>query len=156
MLNFTNVPLSFRAEAVATTCFVQNRSIINKRLRMTSYEVLNWRKPNVKFFHIFGCRCYIKNNKYHSGKFVPKSDEAIIMGYSSKSVAYRLLNRRKRVIEESFDIEFDDQYLWRKPSQGIIYVMEADIPEGHQPIMKIEIDYDLLFGARETATNAKT
>ncbi|KAI3691358.1 hypothetical protein L2E82_49702 [Cichorium intybus] len=96
-----------------------------------------------------------RNNKDHLGKFVPKSDEAIFMGYSSKSVAYRVLNRRTHVIEESFDIEFDDQYLWRKQAQGILYVMEANIPVGHQPIQTIEIDYDLLFDPRETATHAK-
>ncbi|KAI3518357.1 hypothetical protein L1887_06990 [Cichorium endivia] len=66
-----------------------------------------------------------------------------------------VLNRRTRVIEESFDIEFDDQYLCRKQAQGILYVMEADIPVGHQPIQTIEIDYDLLFDPRETATHAE-
>ncbi|KAI3499670.1 hypothetical protein L1887_35474 [Cichorium endivia] len=100
MLNFANLPLTFWAEAISTACFVQNRSIINKRLKMTPYEVLNKRKPNVKFFHIFGCRCFIKNNKDHLGKFAPKSDEAIFMGYSPKSVAYRVLNKRTRVIEK--------------------------------------------------------
>ncbi|KAI3503839.1 hypothetical protein L1887_32293 [Cichorium endivia] len=89
MLTFANLPLTFWGEAIATACFVQNRSIVNKRLQMTPYEVLNERKPNVKFFHISGCRCFIKNNKDHLGKFAPKSDEAIFMGYSSKSVAYR-------------------------------------------------------------------
>ncbi|KAI3510729.1 hypothetical protein L1887_17862 [Cichorium endivia] len=155
MLNFANLPLSFWTEAIATACFVHNRSIINKRLQMTPYKILNGRKPNVKFFHIFGCRSFIKNNKDHLGKFVPKSDEAIFMGYSCKFVAYLVLNRRTRVIEESFDIEFDYQYLWRKQAQGILYVMEADILVGHQPIQTIEIDYDLLFDPQETTTHAE-
>ncbi|KAI3523615.1 hypothetical protein L1887_01875 [Cichorium endivia] len=100
-------------------------------------------------------KCFIKNNKDHFGKFVPKSDEAIFMGYSHKSVPYRALNRRTRVIEESFDIEFDDQYHWRKKNQGILYVMENDIPVGHRPIHTVEVDYDLLFDPPETATNAE-
>ncbi|KAI3510673.1 hypothetical protein L1887_17805 [Cichorium endivia] len=122
---------------------------------MTPYEVLNKRKPNVKFFHIFGCRCFIKNNKDHLGKFAPKSDEAIFMGYSPKSVAYRVLNKRTRVIEESFDIEFDDQYQSRKKNQDILYVMENDVPVGHRPIHTVEIDYDLLFDPSETAKEAE-
>ncbi|KAI3505836.1 hypothetical protein L1887_28123 [Cichorium endivia] len=122
---------------------------------MTPYEVLNKRKPNVKFFHIFGCRCFIKNNKDHLGKFAPKSDEAIFMGYSPKSVAYRVLNKRTRVIEESFDIEFDDQYQWKKKNQDILYVMENDVPVGHRPIHTVEIDYDLLFDTSETAKEAE-
>ncbi|KAI3510751.1 hypothetical protein L1887_17885 [Cichorium endivia] len=155
MLTFANLPQTFWAEAIATACFVQNRSIVNKRLQMTPYEVLNGRKPNVKFFHIFGCRCFIKNNKDHLGKFAPKSDEAIFMRYSSKSVAYRVLNKRTRVIEESFDIEFDDQYQWRKKNQDILYVMENDVPVGHRPIHTVEIDYDLLFDPPETAKDAE-
>ncbi|KAI3493168.1 hypothetical protein L1887_42158 [Cichorium endivia] len=155
MLTFRNLPLTFWAEAIATACFVQNRSIINKRQQMTPYEPLNGRKPNVKFFHIFGCRCFIKNNKDHLGKFAPKSDEAIFMGYSSKSVAYRVLNKRTRVIEESFDIEFDDQYQWRKKNQDILYVMENDVPVGHRPIHTVEVDYDLLFDPSETAKEAE-
>ncbi|KAI3505855.1 hypothetical protein L1887_28162 [Cichorium endivia] len=155
MLNFANLPLTFWAEAISTASFVQNRSIINKRLKMTPYEVLNKRKLNVKFFHIFGCRCFIKNNKDHLGKFAPKSDEAIFMGYSPKSVAYRVLNKRTRVIEESFDIEFDDQYQWRKKNQDILYVMENDVPVGHRPIHTVEIDYDLLFDTSETAKEAE-
>ncbi|KAI3510739.1 hypothetical protein L1887_17872 [Cichorium endivia] len=77
------------------------------------------------------------------------------MGYSPKSVAYRVLNRRTRVIEESFDIEFDDQYHWRKKNQGILYVMEYDFPLGHRPIHTVEIDYDLLFDPPEITTNAE-
>ncbi|KAI3691359.1 hypothetical protein L2E82_49706 [Cichorium intybus] len=69
--------------------------------------------------------------------------------------AYRVLNKRTRVIEESFDIEFDDQYQWRKKNQDILYVMENDIPVGHRPIHTVEIDYDLLFDALVTAKDAE-
>ncbi|KAI3510698.1 hypothetical protein L1887_17830 [Cichorium endivia] len=77
------------------------------------------------------------------------------MGYSPKSVAYRVLNRRTRVIEESFDIEFDDQYQWRKKNQDILYVIENETPVGHRPMHTVEIDYDLLFDPMETAKDAE-
>ena len=82
MLNFAHIPLYFWAEAVATACFVQNRSIVCKRLNKTPYEGLNNRKPNVRFFHIFGCRCFVINNRDQLNKFAPKSDEGIFLGYS--------------------------------------------------------------------------
>ena len=53
MLNFAHLSLYFWAEAVLTACFVQNRSIINKRLDKTPYEALNHKKPDIKFFIIF-------------------------------------------------------------------------------------------------------
>ncbi|GJT53400.1 retrovirus-related pol polyprotein from transposon TNT 1-94 [Tanacetum coccineum] len=59
MLSAANVPLFFWAEAIATACFTQNRSIIIPRHEKTPYHIINGRKPSVKFFHIFGSLCYI-------------------------------------------------------------------------------------------------
>nr|GFC50022.1 putative ribonuclease H-like domain-containing protein [Tanacetum cinerariifolium] len=59
MLTFRNLPLFLWAEAITTTCFTQNRSIIHKCFDKTSYELMNKRKPNIKFFRVFGCRCYL-------------------------------------------------------------------------------------------------
>ncbi|GKA51865.1 retrovirus-related pol polyprotein from transposon TNT 1-94 [Tanacetum coccineum] len=59
MLSAAKVPLFFWAEAIATTCFTQNRSLVIPRYEKTPYHVINGRKPSVKFFHIFGSLCYI-------------------------------------------------------------------------------------------------
>ena len=67
-------------------------------------------KPNVKFFHIFGCKCFVlRMHPEREGQFDAKSDEAIFLGYSSTSKAYRVFNLRKRVIVESYNVNFDDQ-----------------------------------------------
>nr|GEU34081.1 retrovirus-related Pol polyprotein from transposon TNT 1-94 [Tanacetum cinerariifolium] len=47
------------AEAIATTCFTQNRSLVIPRHEKTPYHIINGQKPSVKFFHIFGSLCYI-------------------------------------------------------------------------------------------------
>nr|GEV43204.1 hypothetical protein [Tanacetum cinerariifolium] len=60
MLTFANLPLFLWAEAIAIT--TQNRSIIPKRFDKTPYELMNKRKPNIKFFYVFGCRCYLLND----------------------------------------------------------------------------------------------
>ncbi|KAI3740497.1 hypothetical protein L2E82_30955 [Cichorium intybus] len=41
MLNFTNLPMYFWAEAISTACFTQNRSYIHKKFHIIPYEVLN-------------------------------------------------------------------------------------------------------------------
>ncbi|KAI3515898.1 hypothetical protein L1887_14803 [Cichorium endivia] len=46
MLSFAKLPLYFWADAIATACFTQNRSNINKRFQLTPYEIINKRKPN--------------------------------------------------------------------------------------------------------------
>ena len=111
MLSFASLPLYFRADAIAAACFTQNRSYLNKRFSVTPYEILNSRNPNVKFFHVFGSRCFIFNSKEHRNKFDVKADEGIFLGYSLTSKAYRVLNQHSECIEKTYYVSFDDSYV---------------------------------------------
>nr|GFA14244.1 integrase, catalytic region, zinc finger, CCHC-type, peptidase aspartic, catalytic [Tanacetum cinerariifolium] len=74
MLSFANLPLFLWAEAIATTCFTQNHLIIHKHFDKTPYELMNKRKPNIRFFRVFGCRCYLLNDYEDVGKLKEKRD----------------------------------------------------------------------------------
>ena len=63
MLTYANLPQYLWAEVVLTACFTQNRFFIHRHFNITPHEILNKRKPNVKFFHGFGCRYFIMNLK---------------------------------------------------------------------------------------------
>ncbi|KAI3746509.1 hypothetical protein L6452_08943 [Arctium lappa] len=104
----SDLSTNFWAEAVATACFTQNRATIVKRFQKTSYELINNRKPNIKYFHVFGCRCYILKDREYLGKFDKKADEGKFIGYSLASKAFRVFNLRTRTIQESINITFDD------------------------------------------------
>nr|GEX56682.1 integrase, catalytic region, zinc finger, CCHC-type, peptidase aspartic, catalytic [Tanacetum cinerariifolium] len=82
MLTFKYLPLFLWAEAIATACFTQNRSIIHKRFDRTPYELMNKRKPNIKFFRVFGCRCYLLNDYDDVRKLKAKGDIGVFAGYS--------------------------------------------------------------------------
>ncbi|KAJ9536604.1 hypothetical protein OSB04_un000205 [Centaurea solstitialis] len=58
-------------------------------------------------FKVFGCKCFVLNESENRGKFGPKSDELIFVGYSESSIAYRVLNKQKRVVSESINVRFD-------------------------------------------------
>nr|GEV15518.1 hypothetical protein [Tanacetum cinerariifolium] len=94
MLTFANLPLFFWEEAIATACFIQNRSIIHKRFDKTPYELMNKRKPNIKFFRVFGCRCYLLNDYEDVGKLQAKEDIRVFVGYSKESAAFRIYNKQ--------------------------------------------------------------
>nr|GFB16392.1 integrase, catalytic region, zinc finger, CCHC-type, peptidase aspartic, catalytic [Tanacetum cinerariifolium] len=49
-------------EAVATSCFTQNRSIIRLRHGKTPYELLHSKLHDLSFFHVFGALCYPTND----------------------------------------------------------------------------------------------
>nr|GEY48034.1 hypothetical protein [Tanacetum cinerariifolium] len=108
MLTFANLPLFLWAEAIETVCFTQNHSIIHKLFDKTPYELMNKRKPNIKFFHVFGCRCYFLNDYDDVGKLKAKGDIGVFVGYSKESVAFRIYNKRTRKIHESVNVNFDE------------------------------------------------
>nr|GFB85890.1 hypothetical protein [Tanacetum cinerariifolium] len=62
MLIFSRASLFLWAEAIATACFTQNRSIIHHRFNKTPYELINGRKLDISFLHVFGALCYPKND----------------------------------------------------------------------------------------------
>nr|GEU80691.1 retrovirus-related Pol polyprotein from transposon TNT 1-94 [Tanacetum cinerariifolium] len=105
MLTFANLPLFLWAEAIAIACFTQNRSIIHKRFDKTPYEQ---RKPNIKFFCVFGCRCYLLNDYEDVGKLKANGDIGVFVGYSKESAAFRIYNKRTRKIHESVNMNFDE------------------------------------------------
>nr|GEV29070.1 retrovirus-related Pol polyprotein from transposon TNT 1-94 [Tanacetum cinerariifolium] len=104
MLTFVNLPLFLWAEAIAIACFTQNRLIIHKRFDKTPFELMNKRKPNIKFFRVFGCRCYLLNDYEDVGKLKAKGDIIVFVGYSKESVAFRIYNKQTRKIHESVNI----------------------------------------------------
>nr|KAJ0184754.1 hypothetical protein LSAT_V11C900488090 [Lactuca sativa] len=103
------LPMSFWAEAVNTTCFTQNRSLIHGIHKKTPYEMLKDRKPDVSFFHVFGCICYILNQRDPRSKFESKADKGIFVGYSSISKAFRVFHVNRQCVEESIHVKFDEE-----------------------------------------------
>ena len=87
---------------------ISTRPIIKKTLD----EIWNERKSNIYYFYVFSCKCFVLNNgKDNLEKFDAKSDEAIFLGYSSSSKAYRVFNKRILIVEESIYVTFNEDIL---------------------------------------------
>ncbi|GKD03728.1 retrovirus-related pol polyprotein from transposon TNT 1-94 [Tanacetum coccineum] len=96
------------AEAIATACFTQNCSLVTPRHEKTPYHIINAQKLSVKFFHIFGSLCYIVRDGENLDKMKEKGDACIFVGYSTQSKAYRVFNKRTRIIVETIHVNFDE------------------------------------------------
>nr|GEZ95996.1 hypothetical protein [Tanacetum cinerariifolium] len=99
MLIYAQAPLFLWAEAVATACFTQNRSIIRLRHGKTPYELLHNKLPDLSFFHVFGALYYLINDSENLGKLQPKADIRIFIGYPSTKKAFQIYNRRPALNE---------------------------------------------------------
>ncbi|GKA13680.1 putative ribonuclease H-like domain-containing protein [Tanacetum coccineum] len=94
MLIYAKAPLFLWAEAVATACYTQNRSIIRLRHGKTPYELLHDKLLDLSFFHVFDALCYPTIDSKNLGKRIIETihvdfDELIAMAseYSSSGPA---------------------------------------------------------------------
>ncbi|GJS57427.1 retrovirus-related pol polyprotein from transposon TNT 1-94 [Tanacetum coccineum] len=108
MLILSCASLFLWAEAIATAYYTQNRSIIHRQFNKTPYELINGRKPDISFLHVFGALYYPKNNREDIGKLGAKSDIGFVIGYSTDSCACRVYNRRTKKIMETMNVTFDE------------------------------------------------
>ncbi|GJW30184.1 retrovirus-related pol polyprotein from transposon TNT 1-94 [Tanacetum coccineum] len=76
MLIYAKAPLFLWAEAVATACYTQNRSMIRLRHGKTPYELLHNKPPDLSYLHVFGALCCPTNDSENLGKLHPKADIA--------------------------------------------------------------------------------
>ena len=108
MLSEYNVSQSFWTEAINTACYCSNRLYCHRLKEKTSYELLNGKKPNITYFRVFGCKCYIFKKGTRLGQFDKKCDEGFLLGYSTTSKAYRVWSLDSGILEEVHDVEFDE------------------------------------------------
>nr|GEW96772.1 putative ribonuclease H-like domain-containing protein [Tanacetum cinerariifolium] len=71
-VNFISCTVFLWAKAFATACYTKNGFIIHRRFNKTPYELINGRKPDISFPHVFGALCYPKNDCEDIGKLGAK------------------------------------------------------------------------------------
>jgi len=108
MLHVKHLPYRFWVEAMNTACHIHNRVTLRSGTSTTLYELWKGRKPTVKYFHVFGSKCYILSDRDYRRKMDPKSDEGIFLGYSTNSRAYRVYNSKTKIVMESINVVIDD------------------------------------------------
>nr|GFB94654.1 hypothetical protein [Tanacetum cinerariifolium] len=134
MLSAVKLPLFFWAEAIATSCFTQNRSLVIPRHEKTPYYIINDQKPFVKFFYIFGSLCYIVRDGENLDKMKEKGDACIFVGYSTQSRAYRVFNKGTRVIVETIHVNFDEL-----PQMESYHVSSDPVPQCQRTALEHDI-----------------
>ena len=75
----------------------------------TPYELWFGYSPSIKYFRIFGSKCYIE--RYNGiGNFDPRSDEGMFLGYALKRKAYKCFNYRTKTIVEWANIRIAENF----------------------------------------------
>lgn len=108
MMKESNVLDVYQREAIHTIVYVLNRVQIIGNNTKTPFELWTSKTPIVKYFKVFGSRCYIKRDDENIGKFDARCDEGIFLGYSTTNKTYRCFNKKLRKIVESDNVKVDE------------------------------------------------
>ena len=108
MLNEAILSYGYWREAISTVVHILNSGQLQINSNKTPYELWYGKAPSVKYFKVFGSRCYIKKLDEKLGKFDARSDEGNFLGYASNKKAYRCYNLWLLKIVESADVKIDD------------------------------------------------
>nr|GEW55174.1 hypothetical protein [Tanacetum cinerariifolium] len=106
MLIFSHAPLFLWAEAIATTCYTQNRSIIHQRFNMIPYTLIQARKPNISYLHVFGALCYLRMIVKISDKENHGDDERLAMAFEQNSSRPGLQSMTSRKISSELELTY--------------------------------------------------
>ena len=108
MLNEAKLPDVYWRESIYTLVYILNRGKLRVNNDKTPYQLWYGRPSLVKYFILFGSKCYIKRNEDDISKFDSRTDEGIFLGYSSTKKAYRCFNKSLQNIVESENVRVDD------------------------------------------------
>ena len=126
MLNEAKLSDGYWREVVSTTIYILNRGQLRVNSDKTHYELWFGRVPSVKYFKVFGSKCYIKRLDENLGKFDARSDEGIFLGYASNKKEYICYNIRSHKIVESTYVKVDDLKTSRIKNQETILESEDE------------------------------
>ena len=90
----------------------------------------------------------LNNGMDDLGKFDPRRDEGVFVGYSSSSKAYRILNKRTQCIGESIHVVFDEDGILRNNGSNdeddVIKLFNSQEIEGSEAEagQQLKNDYD--------------
>ncbi|GJS35023.1 retrovirus-related pol polyprotein from transposon TNT 1-94 [Tanacetum coccineum] len=107
MLSVAKVPLFFWAEAIATACFTQNRLLVIPRHEKTPYHIITPGNLQLSSSHLGSPLFIIVRDGENLDKMKEKGYACIFVGYSTQSKAYRVFNKRTRIIVETIHVNFD-------------------------------------------------
>lgn len=100
----TNLDKKFWAEAVNTSVYIRNRSVVKGLNNETPYQVWTGQKPDISHLRIFGSKVMVHIPKQRRLKWDRKSKQLILVGYAENVKGYRVYDPSTNSVTTSRDI----------------------------------------------------
>ena len=109
MMFQSNVPKKFWSDAVATACYLINRTPTLILQGQSPFEVLNQYKLSLEHIKIFGCLCFVMVPGEIRNKLEAKSSKAMFIGYSSSQKGYKCYDPNTRRVLVYREVKFVEE-----------------------------------------------
>lgn len=104
-----NIPQTYWAEVIHTTIHILNKAHLIPNYDKAPNELWHGKPTSIKHFKQFGSKCHIKNNDEKLGKFDPRVDEGIFLGYSIKIKGCMCYNKILHNIFDCIYVNVDEE-----------------------------------------------
>ena len=135
LLHFSNLPLTYWAEAYNFFTYVHNRVGKSSQADDSPYEVLHGTKPDVSHIRTFRYTAYMHVPPEKHSKLNSKAVRCILVGFCD-TAAYWLMDPNMHEIHYSKDIIFDEDNSFLKSNvsaENEIYLDNKDPEDGPLP-----------------------
>nr|GFA97096.1 retrovirus-related Pol polyprotein from transposon TNT 1-94 [Tanacetum cinerariifolium]GFB21647.1 retrovirus-related Pol polyprotein from transposon TNT 1-94 [Tanacetum cinerariifolium] len=154
MLSATKVPLFFWAEAIATACFTQNRSLVIPHHEKTPYHIINDRKLSVKFFHIFGSICYIVRDGENLDKMKEKAHNSSDPAPTCQTMASVQISSDPASECQTMALEHDSLSLGQKCQKNVSHGDKTDTTSNELDLLFSPMFDELLNGSSNVVSKS--
>jgi Reverse transcriptase (RNA-dependent DNA polymerase)/gag-polypeptide of LTR copia-type/GAG-pre-integrase domain len=106
-------------DAIATACYVLNRTLSSRNRVKTPFELIFEKKPSLQHTRVFGCKVFahVMDSKTRR-KWDAKAIECILVGYNSTSRNYLLyVPSQRKYIEQAKHVDFVEESVPSKDQQ---------------------------------------
>lgn len=101
-----NLPIEFWGYCALTAGYLINRTPTAVLNGKTPFEILYDRPPPLQHLRIFGCLCYVHNQKHGGDKFASRSNRCIFLGYPFGKKGWWVYNLETGHVSISRDVIF--------------------------------------------------
>ena len=133
MLLDSGLPKYLWAEAIATACYLHNRSPTVSVKDMTPYQAWTGQKPDLAHIRVFGSTAYAHQPAEKRQKLDARAIKLKMIGYAPHSKGYKLWDSKTRRIHISRDVTFDEN--------GEMQVENVREDTEEQPCHTIELEH---------------
>lgn len=103
-----------------TAAYVINRVPSQGLKYMSPYEKMTGTKPNVSYFRVFGCVCYVFVPSHLHHKMEKKAIRCVFVGYDKERKGWRCCNPNTGKVYVSRNVIFDENSSWWSSNNEIL------------------------------------